>query len=218
MSPDPDHPGEPSSPSPSSLPARYFEDLYGRAAEGDPWRFRTSAYEAAKYAATLEFLPRPRYAMALEVGCSIGVFTGHLADRVDHLLAIDIARAALDQARQHCSHHRNVRFSQVDLLASIPTGPFDLITLAEVAYYWTTADFDRVLRSLLRELNRGGELIMVHWRGAVPDYPQTGDEVHERAAALARAAGLVHRAGRSAVNDRRDLWARPLPDLPAPPA
>ncbi|MFC7609312.1 SAM-dependent methyltransferase [Teichococcus aestuarii] len=64
-----------------SLPAAYFEALY--AADPDPWRFRDSAYEAGKYAATLAALERPRYGRVLEVGCSIGVLTKQLAGRCD---------------------------------------------------------------------------------------------------------------------------------------
>ena len=50
-----------------SLPPRYFEELY--AARDDPWEFETSAYEVAKYDASLVALPRPRYRSALEYGC-----------------------------------------------------------------------------------------------------------------------------------------------------
>ena len=44
----------------SSLPPGYFEAIYAR--DPDPWRFADSAYERAKYDATLAALPRPRYA------------------------------------------------------------------------------------------------------------------------------------------------------------
>ncbi len=70
----------------TSLPPRYFDDLYAH--DPDPWQFETSAYEAAKYDATLDALPIERFASALEVGCSIGVLTARLAPRCDELLAI----------------------------------------------------------------------------------------------------------------------------------
>ena len=41
----------------ASLPASYFDAIYER--DADPWRFRTSAYERAKYDATLAALPEP---------------------------------------------------------------------------------------------------------------------------------------------------------------
>ena len=68
-----------------TLPAAYFDSLY--AAEADPWAFATSDYEREKYAATLAALPRPHYARALEIGCSIGVLTRMLAGRVGASLA-----------------------------------------------------------------------------------------------------------------------------------
>eukprot|EP01037_Dinobryon_pediforme_P001478 gene1476-1499_t len=61
----------------------HFEKLY--AANPDPWNFNTSEYEAAKYAATLEALPRPRFHHGLEVGCSFGVLSRALAQRVPAL-------------------------------------------------------------------------------------------------------------------------------------
>ncbi len=70
-----------------SLDSRYFEDIYTRAI--DPWGFRTSPYERGKYEATIGILPRTTYRSALEVGCSIGVFTRMLAERCDAVLALD---------------------------------------------------------------------------------------------------------------------------------
>src|SRR4051812_50160637 len=69
----------------SSIPARYFDELY--AGERDPWEFETSAYEQAKYDATLAALPRPLYRRGLEIGCSIGVLTARLAGRCASLVA-----------------------------------------------------------------------------------------------------------------------------------
>ena len=57
----------------------YFEALYTE--REDPWDFETSAYEAAKYAATVEALGDRRYGRAIEAGCSIGVLTELLAAR-----------------------------------------------------------------------------------------------------------------------------------------
>ena len=76
-----------------SLDLGHFEKLYER--NPDPWRFASSDYERMKYAATLEALPKERYARALDVGCSIGVFTAALAQRCDHLLGIEPVSTAL---------------------------------------------------------------------------------------------------------------------------
>jgi hypothetical protein len=44
-----------------------------------------------------------------------------------------------------------------------PDGPFDLVLLSEVAYYWNA-----------RDLAPSGDLLLVHWTKAT-DYPLSGD-------------------------------------------
>lgn len=83
-----------------SLPSEYFARVY--AESDDPWGFATRAYEASKYAATLDALPGERYRSAFEVGCSIGVLTERLAARCERLLSVDVAERALQQARDRC--------------------------------------------------------------------------------------------------------------------
>ena len=51
----------------TSLGVDYFDTLYDGNAE--PWRFETSAYEHAKYEATIAALPRQRYRRGIEIGC-----------------------------------------------------------------------------------------------------------------------------------------------------
>lgn len=161
-----------------SLPPGYFDQVY--AAKDDPWDFRTSAYEHAKYADTLNHLPRPRYPRALEVGCSIGVLTAQLAERCDRLLSVDVSQASLAQARDRCRALPQVRIESLRIPEDEPDGSFDLIVVSEVAYYWTPADMDRAIALLAAHHQPGGHLLLVHWTPAVHDYPQTGDEVHNR--------------------------------------
>jgi SAM-dependent methyltransferase len=155
-----------------SLPAAYFDALY--AGDPDPWRFRSSPYEAEKYAATLAALPRPRYGRALEVGCSIGVLTKLLAPRCDRLLAIDSAARALATARQDCGAPPGLEFQQREVPRQWPGGRFDLILLSEVIYYWDAEDLARVAALARRALRPGGEILMVHWTGTT-DHPLSGD-------------------------------------------
>lgn len=156
-----------------SLPPSYFEDLYGR--DPDPWRFATSGYERAKYAATLAALPRPRYSRALEVGCSIGVLTAQLAGRCDELLAVDVVEAALARARERCRDLPAVAFERMRLPGEMPPGRFDLILLSEVAYYWDRADVALAAERLRDALEPGGDLLLVHWTGET-NYPLSADE------------------------------------------
>ncbi|TGE17017.1 class I SAM-dependent DNA methyltransferase [Hymenobacter elongatus] len=162
---------------PHTLPAGYFDDVY-RANE-DPWHFETSPYEREKYATSLAALPRPHYARAFEVGCSLGVLTEQLAVRCAHLLAIDVAAAPLKKARMRCAYLPQVEFQQMSLPEEFPTTAFDLIVLSEVGYYWSGPDLARTAERLLQSLVPGGQLLLVHWTPPVHDYPLTGDEVHD---------------------------------------
>ncbi len=171
---------------PTSLSPAYFAGMY--ADDPDPWRFATSDYERAKYAATLAALPRPRYAAALEVGCSIGVLTRRLGPRCDTLLALDVVPAVLDTARQTCADQPQIRFLQAVVPGDWPSGRYDLILLSEVAYYLDRTDLERLVACVEATLQPGGDVVLVHYLGAT-DYPLSGDEAAEFL--IAGAAGFA---------------------------
>ena len=160
-----------------SLQPEYFDHVYAR--NRDPWQFETSEYERAKYADTLAALGRARYRSALEIGCSIGVLTAQLAARCDSLLSVDVSEAALAQARERCGALGHVKFERMQLPGEMPDGSFDLIVLSEVGYYWSRGDLQRTAEELAKRQPAGGHLLLVHWTPFVPDYPLTGDQVHE---------------------------------------
>lgn len=159
-----------------SLPVSYFDALYERSP--DPWSFETSDYERAKYAATLAALPRPRYARALEVGCSIGVLTERLAARCDALLALEPAARALERARARCRDLPHVAFRQARVPEGWPDGRFDLILLSEVVYYLAPDDVARLAARARDAILPGGHVELVHWTRTT-DYPLSGDAAAE---------------------------------------
>jgi SAM-dependent methyltransferase len=190
-----------------SLPPAYFDQMY--AASDDPWGFETRPYEAAKYAETLDALPRNRYRSAFEIGCSIGVLTERLAGRCERLLAVDVAERALNQAWARCRNLPHVRFRQMAVPDAFPDEQFDLILVSEVGYYWGGDDLITAQRLIVEHLEPGGHLLLVHWTPFVEDYPLTGDEVHE--AFLTSAAswnGLRHSVGSRHETYRLDLFER----------
>lgn len=176
-----------------SLPASYFHGIYERSA--DPWNFETSAYEAAKYRETLDSLPGSRYAHALEVGCSIGVFTKLLAERCDDLLSVDVSTRALNAARERCAGLAQVRLECMQIPREMPDGLFDLIVLSEVGYYWQREDLEQAAALLAQHQAPGGHLVLVHYTRPVPDYPLTGDQVHDMLRARAEWSPIEHRRG-----------------------
>jgi cyclopropane fatty-acyl-phospholipid synthase-like methyltransferase len=159
-----------------SLPASYFEDLY--AADPDPWRFATSDYEREKYAATLAALGTRPIGAALEIGCSIGVLTRQLAPRCARLVAVDVAEAALDEARRRCADQTHVAFARMQVPGAWPLGTYDVIVLSEVLYYLDHADIGFAARRVKASLAAGGTVLLVHWTGPT-NYPCTGDEAAE---------------------------------------
>ena len=191
----------------NTLTPDYFRAVYQ--ANDDPWNFRASPYEQAKYADSLAALPRAAYGRALEIGCSIGVFTAMLAARCQHLLAVDVSEAALAQARARCAALPWVGLAQMTLPAQFPVGRFDLITLCEVGYYWNLGDLAHTAHRLEHALEPGGHLLLVHWLPLVPDYPLTGDEVHGFFLSRARQKGpWQHLGGHRTAKYRLDVLAR----------
>lgn len=167
----------------ASIPASYFGSVY--AASADPWNFETSPYEAGKYAATLKALPRETYDCGWEIGCSIGVLTEKLALRCRSLLATDVSEEALRAARRRCAKLPQVRFEALSVppevnqaTATLPGG-FDLVVLSEAGYYWGEEDLARAADQIADHQPSGGQLLLVHFTELVPDYPLTGDQVHE---------------------------------------
>jgi cyclopropane fatty-acyl-phospholipid synthase-like methyltransferase len=156
-----------------TLNPAYFDALY--ASHSDPWNFAASPYEQGKYALTLMAMPKPRYQSALEIGCSIGVLTRLLALRCDAVLAIDVVRPPLAEARRRCLDLPSVRFEQMFVPQEWPDGVFDLIVLSEVVYYLSREDVGRLSARVTGSLAPGGAVILVHWTGAT-DYPLSGDE------------------------------------------
>ena len=159
-----------------TLGPAYFDAIY--AADSDPWRFASSAYELDKYAATLAVLPKARYASAFEIGCSIGVLTSALAPRCDALLAVDAAAAPLIEARRRCAELSNVQIERMFVPGQWPNIVFDLILLSEIVYYLCAEDVVRLAARALRSLAFEGDVALVHWTGAT-DYPLSADEAVE---------------------------------------
>jgi cyclopropane fatty-acyl-phospholipid synthase-like methyltransferase len=156
-----------------TLAAGYFDALY--ASNPDPWRFASSEYEAAKYAATMVALPSQEYRRALEIGCSIGVLTRQLSSRCQTLLALDAAEAALSHARERCRELHQISFLRALVPAEWPEGVFDLVLLSEVVYYLNRDDVERLVKRVEVCTREGADIVLVHWLGST-DYPLSGDE------------------------------------------
>jgi trans-aconitate methyltransferase len=184
----------------------FFEELYRT--DSDPWRFTDDAYEQARYRHLLAHVPAGRYDTAFEPGCSIGVLTRQLADRCRRVIAIDIAEAAVAEARRRCADRPGVQLARGELPHDLPDEPVDLAVLSEIGYYLTEpvlVDLAHLIRDVLTP---GGRVIAVHWTGESSDHVLHGRDVHR---ILDTHLGLNHRFG---AEHRQD----PASDLAAEPA
>lgn len=173
----------------NSLSREYFETLYDRA--DDPWSFATSDYEAEKYDRSLSVLAA-EYRSALEIGCSIGVFTRRLAERCNTLVGLDISEIALKRARERCADQPWVDVRLAAFPHEAPPDVFDLVTCCEVGYYWSDADLALARDRIYASLVPGGDLLLVHFLPHVDDYVREGDAVHEAFLADERFARIDH--------------------------
>jgi SAM-dependent methyltransferase len=161
--------------------AERFERKY--AEDADPWGYESSRYERDKYAATLAALPSRRFARALELGCSIGVFSELLAPRCEQLVALDFSALALASARRRLAGTPGVELLQAAFPEQVPPGQWDLVVCSEVLYYLDEPTLEAALSWLERQLTGGAVALAVSWRGQGREEPLSGDDVHDLLAA-----------------------------------
>jgi len=176
----------------------HLEDLYART--DDPWDFRSSPYEAARFEATLAALPNLRYAHALEIGCGNGELATRLAPRCDAYTGIDAVPAALDAARAAVPKGQ---FVQAFLPCELPEGAYDLIVLSEILYF-----LDRPgLRALAEQLDfrwPGAVILAVTWLGPSGN-PLEGSDAFKHFTASTTRDGIPAKPGDP--RHRIDLFA-----------
>ncbi|MEP7762336.1 bifunctional PIG-L family deacetylase/class I SAM-dependent methyltransferase [Sanguibacter sp. 25GB23B1] len=186
----------------ATLPQSFFDDFYS--GRSDPWGFETRWYEERKRAVTLASLPRQRFTSGLEIGCSTGVLTAELVGRCDALVAVDIAAAPLEAARDRVGDRAT--FLQLATPHEWPAGRFDLVVLSEVGYYYGSDDLDALLDRVVGSLTADGVVVACHWRHPVAEYPSSGDAVH---AAIAARSDLARLARHDEADFLLDVLVRP---------
>lgn len=181
---------------------QYFHDMYKTT--DDPWSVATSPYELRKYALTVAALPNERYRNVFEPGCSIGVLSERLASRCDQLLCTDVVPAALATASSRLRDYVHVKVEYLAIPELWPSGPFDLIVLSEVCYYFDVCTLNSILSKILKSTDSGAHIVGVHWRGDT-NYPATADEVHDRMNRCPNFRRIVHHVEPEFV---LDVWER----------
>lgn len=166
---------------------RDLHDLY---ADGDdPWRFRTSKYEADKFDATAACLPRLRYRSGLELGCGNGELARRLALYCEAYTGLDAVETALESARRAVP---TARFHQGFLPCPLPDGDYDLIVLSEILYFLDPDTIDWLAEELDRR-HPDADIVCVTWRGP------SGNPMEGETALALFFATIEGRNGRTAV-------------------
>lgn len=190
-----------------TLDHTYFERLYSR--QSDPWNFRNSEYELHKYRNSIRALRHRHFDYGLELGCSIGIQTEMLSEICKTLTAVDINEIAIGEARKNCSGISNVNFKVLDVVNEFPSGKFDIVTFCEMGYYLSKQDLVGLFLNVSNALLPGGSLLMVHWTPFVPDYPLSGDDVHDSFSKFANRTGLFNEIARERYETYRlQVWRK----------
>lgn len=159
-----------------SLTKSYFDTLYND--NPDPWNFRTSRYEKQKYQTISKSIKNENYNQGLELGCSIGEHTYHLADHCKSLLAIDVSEDAIATAKKE-NPLPNVQYLVKDISIEFPKGSYDFISMCEIGYYFNRENLVEIFTNISKSLNEKGHFLMVHWTSFVREYPLSGNKVHQ---------------------------------------
>lgn len=143
----------------SGMSLDHLQAIY---ADGDdPWHFRGSAYEHARFGAIVAALPQARFRAALEIGCGNGELAGRIAPRCDSYTGLDAVESALDAARAMVPEGV---FVQGFLPCRLPTGDFDLILLSEILYFLDPDGITDLALQIDARWPRA-HLLCVTWRG-----------------------------------------------------
>ena len=97
-----------------------------------------------------------------------------------------------------------VRVSRPPILRFFPPGPFDLVILSEIAYYFDLTELERVMARVMESTVPGAHVLGVHWLGQT-DYPLTGDRTHRIIGRTLGLHTLVHHRDEEFV---LDVWQR----------
>lgn len=155
----------------------YFEDLYRH--NNDPWGYDFHWYEARKRQICLALLTKPRYLKVLEVGCSNGHLSFHLAQRADELVCIDVSERAVQLASARLQEFEHVVVENRKIPEDYSIQKFDLILISEMAYYLSKDELHQFIEKLKHSLNDEGEILCCHWRHEIQDFELDAEQVHQ---------------------------------------
>lgn len=157
--------------------AAVFDQLH--AEQDDPWSLTTSEYEQQKRQALLGIVGSG-YRRTLEVGCSIGTLTMELAQRSEHVVALDASSAAIETARRRYWHQPNIDFHCLTVPFEWPEGQYDLVVLSEVGYFMAPEQLQKTLQRIHDSTDTTFVLALCHVLGEITGWPADAASVHQQ--------------------------------------
>ncbi len=173
----------------------------------DPWRYRSSWYEARKRELLLATLPRRQYRHGFEPGCANGELSARLATRCTALLCADFAPHAVALARSRLAAFPNAAAEARTMPRDWPNARFDLIVVSEFGYYLDEPDCTAMARLACASLDDDGTIACCHWRHGADDFRIGGGAVHAIFARAARRASLSLVAHVDDADFLLDVWS-----------
>lgn len=157
-----------------------FDAVYR--ADPDPWQVTSSFYEQRKQAVVLASLTRPTYASAWDPAAGTGALAARLAERADAVLATDSSVEAVRLSSRRCAGLPNVEVAQLSQPERPERDGFDLVVVAEFAYYLSAEARTDMWKVLSDVAAPTAELLAVHWRHRPHDGYLSGADVQAEAA------------------------------------
>jgi SAM-dependent methyltransferase len=114
---------------------------------------------------------RTHWGNAIEIGCSKGLFTAHLATLCDSVLACDISPRACALTAECCAQLQNVTVTRLDVQRDPIVGEYDVVCVMDtLTYVHGRRRLQEVIDQLARAVRCGG--ILVFSDVCFPEYIQ----------------------------------------------
>lgn len=153
-----------------------FEDKF--AANSDPWRTRSSAYERRKRDDLSHVVGPGRHGRVLEVAAGNGSNTPMLSCRALRLTVTEGTSSGVHLIRRVVQDEARIDVHQLDLAEHLPGRRYDMVVVSEVLYYLPDRTFSSFAGEVSRTLRPGGSLILAHNKRYYPDAHRDGSKVH----------------------------------------
>jgi SAM-dependent methyltransferase len=138
----------------------------------DPWNYTHSAFEHFKRDMLLRACGRRKHGRVLELGCAIGETTRYLAPLSMRLVAVDASPTAVAEAKRRLRGRERVSVYVATLPDEMPAGPFDLIVVAEIAYYLRRRQLVNLGKGIHAALAFRGRAVVLNHRRPFDDAAQ----------------------------------------------